>query len=109
MSSSWLYQFGNFGGGQLQWPVPLQPIVQCLARSFCRNTFHSTSSTTTVKITIPGESIQKEFQIMIMKKMFGKNKKNKFVNFFSFLLIFKNVQYAFEAPRKLREYSLECD
>ena len=29
--------------------------------------------------------------------------------FFSFLLIFKNVEYAFEAPRKLREYSLECD
>ena len=46
---------------------------------------------------------------MIMKKSFGKNKKIKFVNSFSFLLIFKNVYYAFAAPRKHREYSLECD
>ena len=46
---------------------------------------------------------------MIMKKYFGKNKKIKFVNFFNFLLILKNVWYAFEAPRKLREYSLEFD
>ena len=60
-------------------------------QKFCRNTFHSTSSTTTVKIKISCESIQKEFQIMIMKKNFGKNKKIKFVNFFDFLLIFKNV------------------
>ena len=62
-----------------------------LEKRFCRNTFHSTSSTTTVKITISGESLQKDFQIMIMKKNFGKNKKIKFVNFFNFLLIFKNV------------------
>ena len=65
--------------------------VQCLDKSFCHNTFHSTSSTTTVKITISGESIQKEFQMMIMKKNFGTNKKIKFVNFFNFLMIFKNV------------------
>ena len=37
-----------------------------------------------------GESIQKEFQIMIMKKYFGKNKKIKVVNFINFVLIFKN-------------------
>ena len=45
----------------------------------------------------------------MMKKNFGKHKKIKFVNFFNFLLIFKNAQYAFEAPRKIRDYSLECD
>ena len=49
--------------------------VQCLDKSFCRNTFHSTSSTTTVKIKISGESIQKEFQIMIMKKFLEKKVK----------------------------------
>ena len=65
--------------------------VQCLDKSFCRNNFHSTSSTTTFKIKISGESIQKECQIMIMKKFFGKDKKIKFVIFFNFLLIFKNV------------------
>ena len=56
--------------------------VQCLDKSFCHNTFHSTSSTTTVKIKISGESIQIEFQIMIMKKNFGKNKKKQICEFF---------------------------
>ena len=38
---------------------------------------------------ISGELIQKEFQIMIMKKNFGKNKKIKFVNFFNFFADFE--------------------
>ena len=68
------------------------PGLQCLDKSFCHNTFHSTSSTTTVKIKISGESLQKEFQIMIMKKYFGKNNKIKFVFYvLFFLLIFKNA------------------
>ena len=76
----------------LQVEHPLNPPqIHQDSQTLCCNTFHSTSSTTKVKITISGESIQKEFQIMIMKKFFGKNKKIKFVNFFNFLMIFKNV------------------
>ena len=62
--------------------------VQCLDKSLSHNTFHSTTSTTTFKIKISVESIQKEFQIMIMKKNFGKNKKIKFVIFCWFSKMF---------------------